>query len=191
MRSVVFVSACLLYVGQGRRRALVQVGNRSPENGLASLLLALNQPARVLDRSSTIGPSRTFGYGDLPVVMRESSDKGVSGYSQKQVELAADSKDPFRPVRVVIYATFGISGLAGVIIAATQLGSKSNALQDLAINLGVLIAGVGIFLFDRKVTADLDEKTRQELSNPYLAGNALREPPQKEDVDNANEEQKS
>jgi len=41
---------------------------------------------------------------------------------------------------------------------------------NLAVNGGVLAAGVGIFVFDQKVTGDLKAKLEEEMKNPYLKG---------------------
>ena len=87
---------------------------------------------------------------------------------EQQVDLVDRASDPFRVIRVVLYVTFGIAGFAGCGIAISN-GEFGN----LAINAVVLAGGVGIFLFDRSVTAGLREKAEKELSNPYLKGDAL------------------
>ena len=83
----------------------------------------------------------------------------------RQVDLVDRASDPFRIVRTVLYVTFGVAGLAGCGIAISK-GEFMNA----AINAIVLGAGVGLFLFDRSITAGLREKAEKELSNPYLKG---------------------
>ena len=41
---------------------------------------------------------------------------------------------------------------------------------NLAVNGGVLAAGIAIFFFDQKVTSDLKNKLEEEMKNPYLKG---------------------
>ena len=94
--------------------------------------------------------------------------------TDRQIDLVERASDPFRVVRVVVYATFGVAGLAGVGIALFQMGKDPGAaIENLAINAAVLGAGVGVFIFDRKVTADLRAKAEAEIKNPYLKGDAL------------------
>ena len=53
----------------------------------------------------------------------------------RQIDLVERASDPFRVVRVVVYATFGVAGLAGVAISLFHMGKDpSRALSDLAIN---------------------------------------------------------
>ena len=55
-----------------------------------------------------------------------------------------------------------------------QMGDSSvNSLENLAVNGGVLAAGVAVFFFDRSVTAKLREQVEAELKNPYLKGDLL------------------
>lgn len=97
--------------------------------------------------------------------------------SSEQVDLVERASDPFGIIRVVLYVTFGISGIAGIGIAASQMGEDpGKAMSNLAVNAAVLAGGVGIFLFDRSVTAKLREKADQELKNPYLKGDAVLKP---------------
>ena len=80
----------------------------------------------------------------------------------------------FRVIRAVLYVTFGIVGIAGCGVAVMQMGSDpAGSLGDLAVNSAVTAAGVGIFFFDRSVTANLREKVQAEMKNPYLKGDAL------------------
>ena len=44
------------------------------------------------------------------------------------------------------------------------------AMGNLAVNGGVLAAGIAIFFFDQKVTSDLKNKLEEEMKNPYLKG---------------------
>ena len=54
------------------------------------------------------------------------------------------------------------------------MGEKpAEAMGNLAVNGGVLAAGVAVFFFDRSVTAKLREKAEKELSNPYLKGGLI------------------
>ena len=39
---------------------------------------------------------------------------------------------------------------------------------SVCVNGGVLAAGVGVFIFDKTVTAKLREQTEKDLANPYL-----------------------
>ena len=104
------------------------------------------------------------------MAIEDASDKATS----RQIDLVERASDPFRVVRVVVYATFGVAGLAGVAISLFHMGKDpSRALSDLAINSAVLGAGVGVFFFDRKVTSDLRAKAEAEVKNPYLKGDAI------------------
>jgi hypothetical protein len=97
--------------------------------------------------------------------------------SSEQIDLVERASDPFGIIRVVLYVTFGISGIAGIGIAASQMGEDpGKAMSNLAVNAAVLAGGVGIFLFDRSLTAKLREKADQELKNPYLKGDAVLKP---------------
>ena len=91
----------------------------------------------------------------------------------RQVDLVERASDPFRIVRVVLYATFGIAGIAGCGIAVSQVGSDPSAMKNLAVNAAVTAGGVAIFLFDRSVTASLREKAEAELKSPFLKGDVL------------------
>lgn len=95
----------------------------------------------------------------------------------EKLALVERAGDPFRAVRVVLYVTFGIAGLAGVVTSLMQMGdSPGNAMGNLAVNGGVLAAGVGVFFVDQSVTAKLREQTKKELDNPYLKGGLLDAP---------------
>ena len=97
--------------------------------------------------------------------------------SSEQIDLVERASDPFGIIRVVLYVTFGISGIAGIGIAASQMGEDpGKSMSNLAVNAAVLAGGVGIFLFDRSLTAKLREKADQELKNPYLKGDAVLKP---------------
>jgi hypothetical protein len=110
----------------------------------------------------------------MPSEPGEGEEKPIAA-SQAQVDLVDRAQDPFRFVRVVLYATFGLVGLAGCAISFTKLGSDGfDAVGDLGVNLVVLAAGVGTFLFDRSVTAKLREKAEAELANPYLKGDVIK-----------------
>ena len=98
----------------------------------------------------------------------------ASPVSTEQLDLVERASDPFRVIRVVLYVTFGVSGIAGCGIAVSQMGKDPvTAMSNLAVNGAVLAGGVGLFLFDRSVTAKLREKAEQELKNPYLKGDAV------------------
>eukprot|EP00308_Calcidiscus_leptoporus_P023107 CAMPEP_0119353698 /NCGR_PEP_ID=MMETSP1334-20130426/2804_1 /TAXON_ID=127549 /ORGANISM="Calcidiscus leptoporus, Strain RCC1130" /LENGTH=176 /DNA_ID=CAMNT_0007367045 /DNA_START=13 /DNA_END=543 /DNA_ORIENTATION=+ len=91
--------------------------------------------------------------------------------SEAQQDVIARAQDPFRAVRIVVFAIFGIVGLAGCGIALTQLGSDpAGALGNLAVNAGFLGAAAALYVFDQKVQADLRAKLEEELANPYLKG---------------------
>jgi len=91
-----------------------------------------------------------------------------------QVDLVERASDPFRVIRVVMYVTFGVSGIAGCAIAISQMGKDpAQSMSNLAVNAAVLAGGVGIFFFDRSVTSKLREKAEAELKNPYLKGDAV------------------
>ena len=73
-----------------------------------------------------------------------------SEVDQTKVDLVDRASDPFRAVRVVLYATFGVAGLAGVVTSLIQMGDNTaDAMGNLAVNSGVLIAGVAIFFVDQ------------------------------------------
>ena len=94
--------------------------------------------------------------------------------SEDQIDLVERASDPFRVIRVVLYVTFGIAGLAGCAIAVSQMGKDpGQAMSNLAVNGAVLAGGVGIFIFDKSVTSKLREKAAAELKNPYLKGDAV------------------
>ena len=135
------------------------------------LLLPSAEAFAVVARAPMMSHRRPFSQmlagdadgNDQPLV----ADTPAATPAAEQVDLVDRAQDPFRVVRVVLYATFGITGLAGVLISATKMGSEpSKALSDLAINAAVLAGGVGIFFFDRSVTAKLREKAEKELANP-------------------------
>ena len=68
-----------------------------------------------------------------------------------QVDLVERASDPFRVIRVVMYVTFGVSGIAGCAIAISQMGKDpAQSMSNLAVNAAVLAGGVGIFFFDRE-----------------------------------------
>uniref|UniRef100_A0A7S0PXM2 Uncharacterized protein n=1 Tax=Coccolithus braarudii TaxID=221442 RepID=A0A7S0PXM2_9EUKA len=88
-----------------------------------------------------------------------------------QTEVLDRASDPFRAVRLVIFIIFGVVGTAGCGVAISQIGSDPmNALGNLVVNAGVLGAGVGVYLFDRKIQTDLKAKLEEDLDNPYLKG---------------------
>lgn len=87
---------------------------------------------------------------------------------EKQIESVARASDPFRLVRTVLYAVFGLVSLAGAGIAVT----KGN-MADAGVN-GAVFVGVGVaFLVDQKVQGALAEKAKEEIDNPYLKGEML------------------
>ena len=82
----------------------------------------------------------------------------------QKMELIERAGDPFRVVRVVLYATFGIAGTAGVVTSLLQMGDDpANAMGNLAVNAGVLAAGVAIFFFDKFATDKLREKLETDV----------------------------
>ena len=83
----------------------------------------------------------------------------------EKVGLVERASDPFRVVRVVLYVTFGVVGIAGLGIAITQMGSDPmQSMGNLAINALVLAAGVGLFFFDQNVVRNLRDKAEKESS---------------------------
>lgn len=52
----------------------------------------------------------------------------------------------------------------------SALPFAGNAISNLVVNSAVLAAGVGIYVFDQKVTSGLKDKLEDELKNPYLKG---------------------
>jgi len=129
-------------------------------------------------------PSRaTIGVRCLGLTLQETQSPAseakpaARAVSSEQIDLVERASDPFGIIRVVLYVTFGISGIAGIGIAASQMGEDpGKAMSNLAVNAAVLAGGVGIFLFDRSLTAKLREKADQELKNPYLKGDAVLKP---------------
>ena len=90
---------------------------------------------------------------------------------ERATDLIERANDPFRVVRVIVYVTFGVAGIAGCGIAVSQMGSNpGNSLGNLAVNALVLAVGVGVFFFDQSVTKSLREKMEKEMENPYLKG---------------------
>ena len=82
----------------------------------------------------------------------------------QKMELIERAGDPFRAVRVVLYVTFGIAGTAGVVTSLLQMGDDpANAMGNLAVNAGVLAAGVAIFFFDKFATDKLREKLETDV----------------------------
>ena len=125
----------------------------------------------------------TVGVRCLGVTLQETQSPAseakpaARAVSSEQIDLVERASDPFGIIRVVLYVTFGISGIAGIGIAASQMGEDpGKAMSNLAVNAAVLAGGVGIFLFDRSLTAKLREKADQELKNPYLKGDAVLKP---------------
>mmetsp|Transcript_125225 Transcript_125225/g.234212 ORF Transcript_125225/g.234212 Transcript_125225/m.234212 type:complete len:231 (-) Transcript_125225:54-746(-) len=105
------------------------------------------------------------------------------------VELVAEASDPFRLIRGVIYVTFGVTGLAGIVISALQMGKNpASSIANLGINAAVLAAGIAVFLFDRQTTAKFRENAKQELENPFLKGDGVME--SEEEEKEKSEEQK-
>lgn len=100
--------------------------------------------------------------------------EGKPEFSDTQVDLVNRASDPFRIIRQVLYVTFGVTGFAGCVTSVMQMGDKpADSLGNLAVNAAVLAAGIGVFFFDKSVTAKLREKTEEELKNPYLKGDAV------------------
>ena len=94
--------------------------------------------------------------------------------SEAAVDLVERASDPFGIVRVIIYVTFGITGVAGIGTSLLQMGDDAGAaMGNLAINAGVLAAGVAVYFVDRSATAALREKAEKELANPYLKGGLI------------------
>ena len=120
---------------------------------------------------------------DGPVEPPPPEQPTAASVDKEKLALVERAGDPFRAVRVVLYVTFGIAGLAGVVTALLQMGSDpSGAMGNLAVNGGVLAAGVGVFFFDKTVTDKLREQTEKELANPYLKKGLL-------DADEADEDE--
>lgn len=83
----------------------------------------------------------------------------------EKIGLVERASDPFRIVRVVLYVTFGVVGVAGLGIAFVQMGSDPmQSVGNLATNALVLAAGVGLFFFDQSVTSSLREKAEKDTS---------------------------
>jgi len=88
---------------------------------------------------------------------------------EKQIESVARASDPFRYVRTVLYAIFGLVSLAGAGIAV----SKGN-MADAGVNSAFLVGAGAAFFVDQKfVQAALTEKAKEEIENPYLKGEML------------------
>ena len=88
---------------------------------------------------------------------------------EKQIESVARASDPFRYVRTVLYAIFGLVSLAGAGIAV----SKGN-MADAGVNSAFLVGAGAAFFVDQKfVQTALTEKAKEEIENPYLKGEML------------------
>ena len=151
--------------------ALLLIAAGSDAYRLAPARQLASTPAR-LHRFRT--PLCTIGDTTEEPAAEEPAAKTVVAATAEQVALTERASDPFRVVRVVLYVTFGITGLAGVVLSLLKMGSDPNALADVGINAAVVAGGVGIFLFDQSVAAKLKEKAEAELSNPYLKGDLLK-----------------
>lgn len=128
---------------------------------------------------ASMGPGRLTAIGRVPataITCQETDEKSpaVKDLSSEQVDFVNRASDPFRIIRQVLYVTFGVVGLAGVVTSVIQMGEKpGNSLGNLVVNGAVLAAGIAVFFFDKSVTSRLREKVKAELSNPYLKGDAV------------------
>ena len=115
--------------------------------------------------------TRPFAHRTTVATMQEEPKQPGPPPSEAAVDLVERASDPFGIVRVFIYVTFGITGVAGVATSLLQMGDDAGAaMTNLGINAGVLVAGAAVFVVDRKITASLREKAEKELANPYLKG---------------------
>ena len=115
--------------------------------------------------------ARPFVHRSTAIAMQEEKPPPGPPPSEAAVDLVERASDPFGIVRVIIYVTFGITGVAGVATSLLQMGDDAGtAMTNLGINAGVLVAGAAVYIFDRKITASLREKAEKELANPYLKG---------------------
>ena len=129
----------------------------------AALLVAPGRPSCVAAPVPPVLRSRAIFCQEEPQI------------DEAKLGLVERAGDPFRVVRAVIYVTFGVTGLAGVVTSVMQM-EQPDAMQNLAVNSGVLAAGVATFFLDRAATVKLREQTEAELKNPYLKKDLLNEP---------------
>mmetsp|Transcript_19767 Transcript_19767/g.47338 ORF Transcript_19767/g.47338 Transcript_19767/m.47338 type:complete len:165 (-) Transcript_19767:238-732(-) len=146
---------------------LLSLSAAHPASGWA--MRAISLPQFGLSRTS-LGRAQPRCQADEPeATSREpNSDDSLRA---RRVELVERAGDPFRGVRVVLYAVFGVAGLAGIATSIMTMGTDPGpALGNIAINSAVLAIGVAVYVFDQKITSDLKRKLEEELKNPYLKG---------------------
>ena len=149
---------------------------------LAAAFLASEAAAlRITVAPALVRPARTASarVSAASIRCQEVEEEDEIKVDARQLDLVERASDPFRVVRVILYSTFGIAGVAGVGVALFQMGKNpSVAMGNLATNAGVLAAGVAVFFLDQKVTADLREKAEAEMKNPYQKAGMLVEEPE-------------
>lgn len=82
---------------------------------------------------------------------RETPPKGMS--PEKYARLKAEAKAPYKGLRKFIYGAVGASGMIGAFIFLTQLlagRDVSNALPNLAVQLGVIALVVVLYRLEKK-----------------------------------------
>ncbi|TVP69541.1 MAG: DUF3493 domain-containing protein [Leptolyngbya sp. LCM1.Bin17] len=82
---------------------------------------------------------------------RETPPKGMS--PEKYARLKAEAKAPYKGLRKFIYGAIGASGMIGAFIFLTQLlagRDVSNALPNLAVQLGVIALVVVLYRLEKK-----------------------------------------
>ena len=143
---------------------------------LLLLIAPFTTAFRVTPASMGVGRLTAIDRVPAAITCQETDERppSVKDLSSEQVDLVNRASDPFRIIRQVLYVTFGVVGLAGVVTSVMQMGDKpGDSLGNLVVNGAVLAAGIGVFFFDRSVTSKLREKVEAELSNPYLKGDAV------------------
>lgn len=87
---------------------------------------------------------------------REKGNKLKERDPEIYARLVAESKAPYRGLRQFVYLAFGLSGLVGAFIFATQLAAgrgETNTLPNLALQLGLVALMAWFFRLEQKAAA--------------------------------------